>query len=178
MAGLTFFALKYPVPAAIVSLVIVILIIAFVPLILRWTFFALRALFVRLRGIVRKIEESEKLPADHRALLDRDDPRLSARCKAQGIRGANGRSGFLSMSGTTLYFTYDRWFRSRRWTLGRDSMLSVGWRKRFLVDILEIVYVDERDRKRVARFAFTKDREPLIRRFQVSLEGAAPAATT
>jgi hypothetical protein len=155
----------------VIALILVVLIILFVPLVLRWTFFALRALFVRLWGFMRKISESEILPPEHRALLDRGEIAVSARCNAHGIPRGNGRSGFLSLQGSVLNFTYDRWFKSRRWTLETDRILQTALKHRFLVDVLEVVYSGKGEKNRVARFAFPKDRAPLATRLLALVQG-------
>jgi len=177
VAGLAFLALKYPVPAAIIAAIVLILIVVFVPLLLRWALFTAQAFFARLKGSMWTIEEPDPLPGDHRALLGGEEVRLSSRCKSQGIRRANGRSGFLSIQGARLQFTYNRWFRSRLWSLDLKRRIAARLHRRFLIDILEIVYTDEKSKNRVARFVFTKDRSAHAERFLALLESESGAAT-
>ena len=173
VAGLVFLALKHPVPAAILAGLLLAAILIFVPLLLRWTFFGVRALLVRVKGRIRPIAESEPLPAEHRALIGAERGEIRGRCRARGIRGAGGRDGFLTVAGERIHFTHERWFRPRIWSIERAAVVSAGLRRRFLADVVELVHAAGGKRNKVVRFAFTKDRAPLAERIAGELAGGA-----
>jgi hypothetical protein len=155
-----------------------VLIVA-VPQLLRWAWFALRALFARLKALIWQIREPEPLPPDHAALLG-GPPELSVHCQAQGLWPIHGRYGYLALAGDRLAFTYKRWFRVRVWWLPRQQIQEVRLRRGVLLLVLEIAYSDG-SRAQVARFAFTADRAPLAEQLASRLsrvalaEGRAPA---
>lgn len=117
-----------------------------------------------------KVVDNDPLPGDHRALLGEEEPALSARSKARGIRGAAGRTGLLSIQAGSLRFTYDKWCRSRLWSLDLKRVVAIRLHRRLLIDISEIVHRDDRENNRVVRFAFTKDRSPPSKGFFVALD--------
>jgi hypothetical protein len=158
---LAFLALKHPLVATAIALVILVLIIIFLPRLMRWTWFTLRSIFARLKGFVRKVSQSDTLPTAHLALLGHQKPDLAARCSGQSIKGANGRTGYVSVIGETLHFTFDRLFGNRAWSLPLADVVAAYFRHRTLMDVIEIHYQDARQKSRVARFVFMKDRGPL-----------------
>lgn len=165
VALIVFLALQFPATANVISAGILVLIVVFVPLLLRWSWFTMGALLARLKAFVQKVSQSDRLPAAHAALLRGQQPRLVSRCRVQNLRPASGRRGYLSLTDTQLVFTYTRWFRVRPWSLERERITSVTRRQRPLLELLEVAYRDERQAPRVVRFVFTRDREPLVDRF-------------
>lgn len=161
VAILVFVSLLYPTIANAITIGLLVVIIIFVPQLLRWAWMMLRAVFVRFTAVVRRVRRPDPLPLDHAALLDQT-AEFSARCRAQGIRGANGRSGYVSLAGPHLYFTYRRWFRLRVWQLDAHRIESIRIRKRVLVCILDMVYRDKHQKQRRAHLVFLQDRLPLL----------------
>lgn len=168
VGGLSFIALSHPYIALGVSLVILLLIIILLPPLMRWTWFILKAGAAWLRrlghAVTRKTLESDPLPSPHLELLQQEQPMLTSRCKAQNIRGANGRDGFVSATGAGMVFTYDTWTGSHLWQIAPGYVTESRLVKRLFVDVLELRYQDRGKRERIARFVFLKDRAPLAER--------------
>jgi hypothetical protein len=169
VAGLVFLSLLYPTIANALTIVLLVLIVVFVPQLLRWLWFTLRAIFAYFKAFVRKVDQSEPLPFAHTELLANQRPDLSIHAQAQGIRGASGHYGHLSLLDDRLLFTYNRWFRSRLWTLNTQRIDTLELSRRPLMTVLKITYLDEQHRPRTARFAFLRDREPLLNRLVARL---------
>lgn len=157
-------AIKYPYVAAVIAVIFLILIIAFVPVLLRWSWFNITALFARIKGIVKPIDNTEPLP-EHLVSLLPTQPLLSARCRAQGVKGADGRSGYLCFTDTNVYFTYSGWIRSGVWDISQRQVVEGERQEKLLMDILTLRYKDSRNKEHTARFVFTKDRIALLNRF-------------
>lgn len=174
VALIAFLALRFPVAANVIAVTLLVLIVVFVPQLLRWAWFMLRAVLARLRAFVTPLRQPEPLPVAHRALLGGAAPDLSARCQAQNLRGANGRYGYLALTGDRLDFTYDAWFRSRVRTIAGGQIRAVQLQQRALMDVLMITY-GATPQQHMARFAFAKDRAPLVKQFVARLEAAAQA---
>jgi hypothetical protein len=162
VAALAFVALLYPLAANVITGTLLVLVLLFLPQLLRWGWFTLRAMLARLRGLVHQRRQPERLPPEHAALLETETPDISVRCRAQHIRHANGRQGYLSLVGPHLMFTYKRWFRMRSWQVDTQQVGTVAVRQRVLVTVLEVTRYDERQRPRIVRFVFTSDRVPLV----------------
>lgn len=163
-------ALTYPYVATAIALVILALILVFVPPLLRWSWFNLTAILARLRGIVRPVQKTEPLPVAHEDLLPGTSI-LSARCRAQHIKGANGRRGFLSLVQAQLCFTYEGWFhRHRLWHTGWQQIVATTLKRGLLMDVLEVECAESPGKTRLVRFVFTKDRAPLVQQFATRLE--------
>lgn len=156
--GLAFLALKYPYVAGSIAVLLLLIIIVFMPIILRWIFFFLRAVIARFRSVGQRGFPSDLLPPEHMVLLNHQPPDLAVRCKSQGIPGAGERNGFILLLRDYLMFSYDRWGRSRIWKILRERILAVYLRRRTLLDVLEIHYRDDQNRSHMARFIFLKDR--------------------
>jgi hypothetical protein len=171
VAVLAFLALRYPFAANVIAGVVLIALIVAVPQLLRWAWFALRALFARIKALGWQIRRPEPLPPEHAALLG-GPPELSVHCQAQGLRPIRGRYGYLALLGDYMAFTYTRWFRVRAWRLPREQIREVRLRRGLLLLVLEIAYSDGA-RARLARFAFTADRAPLAEQLAGRLGRAA-----
>jgi hypothetical protein len=156
--GLAFLALKYPYAAIVITVLLLMLILIFTPILLRWSFFFLRAVAARFSSIGQRQVKSDLLPPAHMTLLSHQPPELAVRCKAQGIRDANGQNGFVMLWRDCLMFTYNRWGGSRSWNIPRGRISAAYLRRRALMDILEVHYHDEKNRDRMAHFIFLKDR--------------------
>lgn len=157
-AGLAFLALKYPYAAGCIGAVLLLLILFFTPLLLRWLFFFIRAVSARFNSIGQRGVISDLLPTGHMVLLYHQPPDLAVRAKAQGIPGAGGRSGFVLLWRDYLMFTYDRWGSSRIWYVPRGRIPGAYLHRRALMDVLEVHYYDDKNQARLARFIFLKDR--------------------
>ena len=118
--GLAFLALKYPYVAGGIAILLLLLILIFTPLLLRWLFFLLRAVAARFNSLGQREVLSDLLPAEHMVLLYHQPPELSVRGKAQGIPGAGGRNGFV-----LLWREYRRGNRAALDTLVRYNLEDV-----------------------------------------------------
>jgi hypothetical protein len=156
--GLAFLALKYPYIASGIAILLLGLILFFTPVLLRWLFFFLRAIVARFSSLGQRGVQSDPLPPAHMAFLNHQPPELAVRCKAQGIKGANGRNGFVVLRRDNLMFTYDSWGRSRSWSVSRARIPAAYLQRQALMDVLEVHYYDEKNRDRPVRFVFLKDR--------------------
>lgn len=165
VAVLAVVALKAPVFSAVITGIILILIIIFVPTLLRWAWFNMVAIWLAMKGLVRPKKQSEPIPDAHQSLLS-FEPLLSMRCKAQNVRGVHGRTGYLSLNQDTLCFTYNRWRGgTRQWCLTKDQLVSTMLQQQLLMHTVTITYTTARGKEKVARFVVLKDREPLINHF-------------
>ena len=176
VGALALLALKYPFVAAGIGAVLLVLLLILVPRLLRWMSFTLRAIWARVRGFVAPRHEPDTLPTSHMVLLGHRRPELAARCQAQQVPGAAGRSGYLALGSDALSFTYDTWLGSRIWNLPRQSLVAAYLTRRALSDVLE-VYYQRGQRSAVARFVFMKDRTPLAEQLVALLGAAASSAT-
>ena len=163
-AGITFGALKNPTAALIVTVVLLVLMIIFVPQIIRLAWFMFSSIFAWIGSLFQKLNgeqlKSDSLPIDHLQLLQHKLPELAGRCEGQGFKGG-GHNGFLSIGETALSFTYNTLLGSRVWSADRKAVVAVYLRRRALVDVLEVHYKDEKAREKTARFVFKKDRSLL-----------------
>lgn len=158
---LAFSALKFPYAALVVALVALVLIILIVPRLLSWSWFNFKALFAWLKSIFSEVEDTEVLPASHLKALGHQKPDLSTRCQVQGIRGASGRSGYLSLLPDEIAFTYDTLTGGHAWRLPASQVIAAYRQSRFFLDILEVHY-REGKKEKSARFVFLKDRELMV----------------
>lgn len=171
---LAFLAVRFPYVALGLALLLLVLMILFVPRLLGWGWFNVRAFVARLKSLVVMVEDSELLPSEHLAAMAHRIPQLSGRCFAQGIPGVGGQAGYLCLDEETLAFTYRGWLgRNKAWQVERTQVKAVYVRRRFFLDQLEVHFeVPKRERK--ARFIFLKDRSLLMEQFARRL-GAQPA---
>lgn len=166
---LTYFALKFPLIAGTFALCLLILILVFTPRIIRWSFFLFKAVFYRFKGVINKVTENELLPQSHLMLLDNKNPDIVISARGQNIKGAHGRDGYVSLIDSTLYFTYNKWFKPRLWHISRDRIRNSYFRQQLLVDIIEIHYIGEKEKVKKIRLVFLKDRSPLVERLASKL---------
>ena len=166
-------ALKVPYLATFLVLIAVVLLVIFIPPLLRWSFYTIRAFGRWLSSLWNRARQkeiqSDILPAEHLALLHEHPPKLAAECKAQNIKGADGCTGYLSSWGDRLVFSYNKWWASHTWYIDRTQILSTHLYQRPLTDILEITYQGLKGESHIARFVFLKDRAPLAVRLTQSL---------
>ena len=92
------------------------------------------------------------------ALLGNQKPVISVRGKAQNIRQASGRTGYLSLLDDGIAFTYDTNRSQELWSARLARIASVRLRRRALMDVVEVRYFDDKLKERVACFVFLKDR--------------------
>jgi hypothetical protein len=167
--GLAFLALKVPYVAGCIAALLLLLILISTPILLRWLLFFVRAVAARIKGIGQRGVQSDQLPTEHMMLINHQPPELAVRCKAQGIRGASGQNGFVLLLPGHLMFTYDRWGSSHIWTVPRERIPAAYLRRRALMDVLEVHYYDEKNRSRLARFIFLKDRSTSAAQIEATL---------
>jgi len=171
--GMAFFALRYPLLASAIALVIFIGILIVAPLLMRWAWFTITSLFAWLRSLFGKLTHPEALPAEYWQALHNKVPEMVVRCKAQNIKGANGRTGYLVKIGPSLAFVYKAWFSVRVWRLDARQIFAGQFHPRFLLDTLEVHYRDVEHKKRLARFVFQRDRQVLAQNLMTSLRNRA-----
>jgi len=168
-AGLAFMALKYPYLTAAIALLIFLALAILLPVLFRWMKFTFTAVYLRLKSFAKKRIASDVPPGSQMALLGHEKPEVCSKCKSQGVPGAGGRRGYLSLFPRKVAFTYEKWFRSRNWEVGFDEFKGAYLRNGLLVDLLELHYKSAKGKEKVARFVFFKDRSPLLNKICVRL---------
>jgi hypothetical protein len=169
-------ALKYPAIAAILAAIILLLIVIFIPRLVRWSWYNLVALVARVRGVVSPITQSEDLPANHASLLPHPAD-IALGCRVQGVKGIQGQSGFLALVKQDITFTYTGWIQHGTWGINQQDITSVALdTSGLLLDTLKIGYEDERGKDREATFVVTKDRQQLLAEVVQRL-GSSPYTT-
>jgi hypothetical protein len=172
VVALAFLSLKVPYLAAMLAILCIIVMLIVFPPLLRWSLFTFSALGKWIASLwnqaTRKEIPPDTLPAEHLALLHDHAPNLTAQCKAQNVRGADGCTGYLSAWGDRLVFTYNKWWASHTWHIERSQVKGVKLSHRPLTDILEVIY-GEGEKMRVARFVFLKDRASLAEKLNGAL---------
>lgn len=168
VGGFSFLALKYPYLTATVALVLFILILIFLPLLFRWLFFTISALFFRFASLVKKREENEIPKGEYLALLEHPKIIVSLKCKPKGVPSAKGRIGYLLLLEDKICFVYSRFFGliKRVWSLSTEEINAVYFRKRPLVDILEIHYLNSKGKPKISRFIALKNRSLLLQKIE------------
>jgi hypothetical protein len=169
-AGLTLLALKTPLLAGLLAAALLVFLILVVPQVLRWAWFTVRALLAWAGGLGhRKRSAADALPADHAAVLGITAPELAAQCRAQNVKGAGGRSGYLVVANGSLAYTYSTRAGPQAWRTALPQVREVRLMRRALIDVLSVRYVDSGPRERTARFVFLKDRSLLAQQFALRL---------
>ncbi len=166
---MTYFAIRYPLIAGTLALCLLILILVFTPRIIRWSLFLFKAVFYRFKGVINKVTENESLPRSHLMLFENKKPEVVISCRGQNIKGAHGRNGYISLIDSTLYFTYNKWFKPRMWHVNKEKIVKTFFKQQLFVDIIEIYYQGEKNRERRIRLVFLKDRSPLVERLASKL---------
>jgi hypothetical protein len=171
---LAFLALKAPYLAATLAIVLIAIMLIVLPPLLRWSFFTFQAMGNWLTSLwnraTHKAIAPDILPAEHLALLHDHVPDLAAQCKAQNVRGADGCTGYLASWGDRLVFTYNKWWASHTWHIERAQVKETRLHRRPLTDILEVIYQDEGNKLRIARFVFLKNRAPLAEQINITIQ--------
>jgi hypothetical protein len=168
---LAFLALRFPYAGLVVGLILLAAIILFVPRLISWGWYNLKAIWASISGMIFPIEEPEPLPVSHRVALRHVLPEWSASCKAQGVPAISGRSGYLCVQGPDLVFTYNGWSKGRTWRIPLAQVAGAYLRHRLLLDVLEVHFNDGK-KDRSARFAFLKDRSLLLEQLAQQLKAA------
>jgi Domain of unknown function (DUF4126) len=180
--ALTVTALKYPLVAGALALLILLAMILLVPRLLRWAWFVLNGVGAWLRGgaqaALKRPLPADTLPPLHAALLGDRRTGISVRGKAQNIRKAGGRTGYLSMLDDGIAFTYDTHSRQELWSARLAQIAAVRLRRRALMEVIEVRYFDDKHKARVARFAFLKDRSRPAEELTAQLAGRLPRPET
>jgi len=160
--GLAALALGHPYLAAGVAVVILVFIVFFLPKLLRWGCFVFKAVLSRTLAFWRQRKDHDLAPPELMALVGHRPPTFSAWAKAQKIPRCAGRSGYLCVVDNRLFFVYGKWlFLHRSWQVALDQIQAVYFRRSWLIDKVEVHYLDARNKARVARFLFTRYRSPL-----------------
>jgi hypothetical protein len=172
---LTVAALRYPLVAGVAGVAILVALVLVVPRLLAWAWFVLGGAAAWLAGGARRAigrpPVPDRLPPMQALLLGHQTPLLSVRGKAQNIHRVGGRTGYLSLLADNLAFTYDTLTGQELWSLPLDRMLSAQLRRRALLDVVEVRYLDEQRRTQTARFAFLKDRSGPAEQLAADLAG-------
>lgn len=167
--GLTFFALQYPYIASGIAVIVFILILIFTPMLMRWSWFTASSFLVKLKSLFSKVTNPDMLPAEHLQNLGYKKPEMVVLCRAQSIKGANGRSGYVSKYETNLTFNYKAWFSTHVWRIDTRQIFSVRLQPRMFMDVLELHYYGAKRKIHIVRFVFLKDRSPLAQSLAQSL---------
>ncbi len=169
--GMTYLALQYPWVAFGITLAIILAILIFAPKLLGWMFYILQALFKAIKGFFVQELEPVPLPPEHLALLNGAPVYLSIPTLAQSLKGASGSKGYLSQTGEALVFTYSRRFAKEQvWQVPYANISSIQFRKKGLMDILEVETSPDPKKGLKARFTFQKDFSTLAQQFKSQLE--------
>lgn len=173
--SLTYIALKYPFQASIIAVTILILLALIVPSLLRWAFFVAKGFFVWIKSLGQKLFKiqvvSDELPAEHLDQVRPKTPILTSVCKAQNVKKANGRSGYLVVFLDEVIFFYNsRMGQIKKWQVDLTKLTGISIRKGWLVDVMEIRYLDEKGRNKKSNFAFLKDKSPLAEQMVTQLK--------
>jgi len=162
VVGLTALAVTHPHLAAAASVAVLALIVLVLPRLIRWGWFNFAAVVARIVAAFRVRREADLLPTSQLSLLDRQSPAFALRAKAQRIRWAAGRSGYLCLLENRLAFTYTKWFLlARCWQVSLDRVHAVYFGRRWIFDEIEVHYLDAKDKPRKARFVTTRYRSPV-----------------
>lgn len=154
-------ALKFPLVATVVAACVMLLVVVFVPPLVRWSWFNLVAVTARVKGLVRPLEQSETLPTNYADLVQ-GEPLLVVRCRANHIKGASGRSGYLALTRSTLYFTYAGWVQITAWQLDVHNVDDVSLHRRVLMDVVRVQYHAGSKPDQTVQFVCMKDRSLLV----------------
>ncbi|NJK79311.1 MAG: DUF4126 domain-containing protein [Chloroflexaceae bacterium] len=168
VAALAFFALRFPLVANGITIVLLVLLITLVPQLLRWAWFTAGATIGWLRSLVAPRTQPDPLPAEHAALLSAP-ALLSVQCQAQNARLIGGKQGYLIPSDTALLFTYRRWFRKTPdlWRVPLADIVSVTVRPRPLLLVLEVT---RRKQAQPVRFACSRDRRQIVEQLVATVQ--------
>jgi hypothetical protein len=163
--GLAFIALKFPFEASAIAIVILALILLIVPQLLRWAWFTLTSVLALIQAAAMQVRgktrQPDSLPTAHRILLRHEVPSISAWCRAQGIKGAGGRAGYISVLADQIAFSYNTLRGPRAWTLRLGQIRASYLDHRLVGEALQVHYRDEKGKERVIRFMFQKNRSAL-----------------
>ncbi len=175
--GLTFIALKYPFEASAVAIVILLLILLIVPQLLRWAWFSVTTLLALLQAVVTRVRgktaQPDFLPAAHNELLEHRTPLAVAKSRPQGIKGVRGRVGYVSVFEDKIAFTYNTLRGPRVWTMDRGLIKAAYLDHRAWVDVLQIYCKGEKQREKIIRFMFQKNRTALAQQVAIRLGARA-----
>ena len=163
--GLALLAIRYPYAAAAVALIAIILIAIYLPRLVRWALFMPAACFARVRSWFPAPPRDDRVPSDHMPLLGHDVPEMASRCKTRRVPGVSGRTGFLSIGGDTVSFTYRKRFGVRKWTMPLSEIEGAYVRRGWLADRLDLHFHGAKGRARSVLFIFTKDRRTQFQAF-------------
>jgi hypothetical protein len=160
--GIAALAMRHPYAASAVAIAILAFIVFVLPGLLRFGWFAFKAVTGRVFAFGRRRTEPDLPPAGHLVLIDCRALEFSAWAKAQKIPWCAGRSGYVCLAGARLAFTYRKWlFLHRSWQVARNRIQAVYFRRSWLSDKVEVHYRDATEAPRVVRFHFTRYRSPL-----------------
>lgn len=159
---LAYFALRHPIIASTIAAVIVVLTVIYLPRFVRWGFYMPKVYWARIKSWVTKKPPHDQIPLEHMPLLGHIEPKVFSACKVQKLAGVHGRIGYVSISDDTLSFTYTKWFRHRKWSIGLAEIAAAYVRGGWLVDRVELHFSDAKGKSRLVRFIFTKDRKALF----------------
>jgi hypothetical protein len=167
--SLTFLALQHPYIASGIAIFVFVVIVVLTPQLMRWSWFTASSFLVKLKSLFSKATHPDTLPAEHWQNIGYKKPEIVVQCRAQSIKGANGRSGYVSKYETYLAFNYKAWLSTQVWRIDTRQIAAVHLQPRMFMDVLEIHYRGSAQKKNVARFVFLKDRSLLAQSLTQSL---------
>jgi hypothetical protein len=168
--ALTFLTLKYPYVASGIAIIALILIIIVTPQLMRWSFFTMSSVLAKIKSFFSKATVSDTLPTEYWQAMAHRVPEMTVRCRVQGIRGANGRNGYIAKYGPNLVFAYKRFFSTHIWRVNTRQLLAGHLASGSFMDVIGLRYLDKENKKQVVRFVFLKDRSMLAQSFLDALK--------
>ncbi len=168
VVGFSFLALKYPYLLAAITFILLILLLLFLPVLFRWFLFMLSAIFARLTSLFAVKEENDFLKGEYLALINYKKIVVCTKCKSKGVPKAKGKVGYLILLSDSLNFVYPKFFGifKKIWQIQVGAVKAIHFRKRLLVDLLEVHYVSEKNKPRICRFIALKNRALLFKRIE------------
>jgi len=160
--GIAYLAIAHPYIALVIVLILLFCIFYFGPRLIRFAFFNIRAIFLKIKNTFLRIgrfkkEKNDELIEDK--ILSKYDiiskPEISSKCFSRKVKKAgNYRKGFLVvLEKKQLVFLYKKLFISKKLEFNFKEIINSKIIKKFLYDILELKMVDGS----LNYFLFTKD---------------------
>ena len=175
---LTYISLQHPFEALGIAILFLALIILIVPNMLRWAWFILTGFFIWIKSLghslLKKEIQPDLMPAEHLVLLYPNQPIITGKCKAQNIKGGNGRTGYLALLDNHLVFTFNSWSGIHKWQISLDQIIAISNQKGWFMDTLVVFYVIENQRRQKAVFVFLKDHASIAKKFAESIKPGIP----
>jgi hypothetical protein len=168
----SFFALKYPYITAAIALAIFLLLLIVLPIFLRWLVFTISATIAFLVSVIWKKRKADNISGEYMALLDHQDIEAAVKCKSQGVPAAKGRTGLFVLLPDSICFLYSKYFgiSKKMWQHPIEQIKAVYLRKKLLVNVLEIHYLNRKEKPKICRFMAFKNRAFLLEDFKAQID--------